>query len=331
MTEEHRVTHGTFFEPDNDAGLRMPVIDTDATLMGESTSAALHAAEQTFIHITAEIDGRIPELMDTLVSTGPYAYTLIPEIREDGTVRLPVLSTAPEIREAYTMIRGYSDLLTVEPLVEIRGSWFCFQEALSVGQVKHGDVPPSENVTLLLFPVSTGAGITGELVWVVTPRAALGSGVDPASIPTDPVRLRRDVLAQHDREIEALQSANTHALLDCLNDGVASAVRDYVNDSGKLASLHGKDEHRAYYDAFFAKYDVESVHMLDRVVHESYAFAELRFSVTERGSGKVICFHTAEYHVPASDGRFIARIGHGTDTMPLESHISNSVEGCDSP
>jgi hypothetical protein len=27
----------------------------------------------------------------------------------------------------------------------------------------------------------------------------------------------------------------------------------------------------------------------------------------------VVTFHTAEFFIPANDGRFIARIGHGTD------------------
>ena len=291
----------------------MPVIDTDVGLLRESTQAALHAADQTMTHIEAEIAGRIPELMDTLTAEGPYAYTIVPEVHPDGTVKLPILSTADEIREIYTLIRGISDLKSVEPIVELRGSWYSFHEAISVGQIKNTDLPPSQHVTLGLFPVSTGKGITGELVWIVRPRAELGSGVNPEDIPTDPVQLRRETLALHDREVAALRDGDVDALMDCLNDGVASAVRDYVNNTGKLASLHGKDEHRAYYESFFAKYSVESVDLLDRVVQDSYAFAELRYTVTARDGSGPVSFHTAEFHMPAGDGRFIARIGHGTD------------------
>ena len=291
----------------------MPVIDTDAGLLRESTQAALHAAEQTMIHIEAEKAGRIPELMDTLTAEGPYAYTIVPEVHPDGTVKLPILSTRDEIGELYTLIRGLSDLVSVEPLVELRGSWYSFHEAIATGQIKNADLPPSEHVTLGLFPVSTGKGITGELVWVVWPRSALGVGVNPDDIPSDPVLLRRETLALHARKVQALREGDVDALLECMNDGVASAVRDYVNDTGKLASLHGKDEHRAYYRSFFDKYSVESVDMLDRVVQESYAFAELRFTVTARDGSGTLSFHTAEFHMPAGDGRFIARIGHGTD------------------
>jgi hypothetical protein len=226
--------------------------------------------------------------MDTLTAEGPYAYTIVPEVHPDGTVKLPILSTADEIREIYTLIRGISDLKSVEPIVELRGSWYSFHEAISRGQIKNTDLPPSEHVTLGLFPVSTGKGITGELVWIVRPRAELGSAVNP-------------------------EDGDVGALMDCLNDGVASAVRDYVHDTGKLASLHGKDEHRAYYESFFAKYSVESIDLLDRVVQDSYAFAELRYTVAARDGSGSVSFHTAEFHMPAGDGRFIARIGHGTD------------------
>ena len=49
-------------------------------------------------------------------------------------------------------------------------------------------------------------------------------------------------------------------------------------------------------------------------------FAELRFTVVERtgpDAGRAFAFNTAEFLIPAADGRFIARIGHGTDLAPL--------------
>jgi hypothetical protein len=291
----------------------MSVIDTDANLLRESAAAAAHAAEQTTIHIDAEIVGRVPELMDTLRSEGPYAYAIMPHVRPDGSVALPILSTREEIHDAYTMIRGASDLLSVEPMVEIRGSWYTFQEATSVGRPKATGIA-SDNLTLGLFPVSTDKGITGELVWVVLPRAELGNAVKAGDETRSQWGLRREVLALHDRYLAALRSADVDVIIDCLNDGVASAVRDYVDNSGKLASVEGKDAHRSYYQSFFDTYAVASVELLHRVVQDSYAFAELRFTVAPRHNGShTFAFHTAEFHVVAGDGRFIARIGHGTD------------------
>jgi hypothetical protein len=291
----------------------MRAIDIDAGLLRESCAAALHAAEQTQIHIDAELVGRIPELMETLRSVGPYAYSIMPHIRPDGTVALPILSTAEEIRDAYTMIRGASDLLSVEPLVEIRGTWYTFQEATSVGRPKSTGIE-SDNLTLGLFPVSTDKGITGELVWVVKPRAELGANARVGDADKSTWELRREVLALHKRYLAALGDADVDTIVECLSDGVASAVRDYVDNTGKLASLEGKDAHRAYYQSFFDAYSIESIDTLDQVVQDSYVFTELRFTVTARveGSGPV-AFHTAEFHVIGGDGRFIARIGHGTD------------------
>jgi hypothetical protein len=290
----------------------MRVIDTDAGLLRDSAAAALHAAEQTAIHIDAEIVGRVPELMETLRSEGPYAYAIMPHVRPDGTVALPILSTREEINGAYKMIRGASDLLSAESMIEIRGAWYTFQEATAIGRHKETGIV-TENLTLGLFPVSTDKGITGELVWVVLPRAELG-GVKASDETKSQWELRRDVLAQHERYIRALRDADVDTIVDCLNDGVASAVRDYVDNTGKLVSLEGKDAHRSYYQSFFDTYAVQSVDLLHRVVHDSYAFAELRFTVAPRDNGSsTMAFHTAEFHVVAGDGRFIARIGHGTD------------------
>ena len=58
------------------------------------TEQATHAFEQTQTHIDAEIVGDIPPLMETLAPEGPYAYTLMPEVHPDGSVKIPILSTA---------------------------------------------------------------------------------------------------------------------------------------------------------------------------------------------------------------------------------------------
>jgi hypothetical protein len=237
----------------------------------------------------------------------------MPEVRPDGSVKLPIITTRDDINKAYTMIRGASELLSSEAIVELRGSWYSFQEALNRGRVKSNDLL-REAETLALFPSTRGTGITGELVWVRVPRTALGQAAPPADAKTDTLSLRRQVRVLHDRFANALRAADVEALLDTCNDGVQSAVRNYVEDTGALISLDGKEAHRAYYRSLFAKYAVESVGLLDRVVQEWYVFAELRLTLRPRhGAGGVVALHTAEFFVPANDGRFIVRIGHGTD------------------
>ena len=90
-------------------------------------------------------------------------------------------------------------------------------------------------------------------------------------------------------------------------------MRDYVADTGTLVELTGKVEHRAWYERLFDRYEILSVQPLCQVTEDWYVFAELRFTVAARGADRTVAFHTAEFHVPAKDGRFIARIGHGTE------------------
>jgi ketosteroid isomerase-like protein len=289
------------------------VIDVDPALLRADADMARHAAEQTWIHIEAEYDGRIPQLMATLVADGPYAYTIQPEINPDGTVRAPILTTREEIRGAYEQVRGASELLRSEPMVEIRGTWFTFHEAVSTGRPRGSTEPPGRGAeTIALFPVSTSTGITGELVWPRVPRDVLGRGEPPSDAPSEPREIRRAALALHDRYLDALRVSDVDAMLDTLNDDVTAAVRDYVDDTGTLIELRGKDAHRSYYRAFFEKFDVHSVDMLDRVVQDWYVFAELRLTVRDDDK-RTTSFNVAEFVVMAKDGRFIVRVGHGTD------------------
>jgi hypothetical protein len=291
----------------------MPVIDTDPRLLKKSADAALHAAEQSWVHMEAEYAGKIPELMETLAPEGPYGYTIIPQVHPDGGVKLPIMSTREGIEQAYKMIRGASDLLSSEAIVEIRGSWYTFTEAVNRGRLK-GQTDVREAQTAALFPSSSGKGITGELVWARVPLSNLGRNKKPVDEVANRLSLRRELLALHDRYLEALRASDVEGVLNAMDDGVQAAVRNYVEDTGALISLDGKEAHRTYYRNLFETYDVQSVEFLDRVAQEWYVFAELRFTARPRaGGGETVAFQTAEFFIPASDGRFIARIGHGTD------------------
>jgi hypothetical protein len=294
-------------------------IDTDPELLRQMAATIRHAYEQSITHVEAEIKGVIPELMETLTPEGPYGYTILPEVHADGGVRLPIITTREGIRGAYELVRGMSDLLAVNPLTEIRGTWYTFQDNISYGQLKGTDQRGAHE-TLALFPSSAGTGITGELVWVRVPRSALGGGAPEVAegvVSEDEMHLREQVFQLHERHLNALQIGDLDGVLEGLHDRVASAVRDYVNDTGTLTTLEGKDAHRDYYRAFFDKYEVASVEPLYRAAEDWYVFAEVRITVRSRAGGsgqqETIAFHTAEFHMPANDGRFIARIGHGTD------------------
>jgi hypothetical protein len=288
------------------------VIDIDPDLLLRSAEAATHAGSEGWRHMKAEFAGKIPELMDTLRAEGPYAYTIMPQIFPDGSVKSPILRTREEISEAYKMVRGYSDLLSSEPLLDLRGAWYQFTEAITRGQVK-GEHKVSNNHVISLFPLSSGAGITGELVWVKVNRALMGLGPAPASAD-DEIELRRKLLALHERHCEAWRAGDAAALVETCAEGAQGAVRDYLNDTGTLIQLDGVAEHLSYYQTLFEKYEILSVDLLHRATQEWYVFAELRVQVRTRAPPhKKLAFHIADFAVPAKDGRFIIRVGHGTD------------------
>jgi hypothetical protein len=292
----------------------MRVMNVDPELLRDSAAAALHALSEARIHLDAECAGLIPELMDTLTPEGPYAYTIMPQVDPGGRVVLPLLNTRDEIQGAYEMIRGASYLRSVIPVTEIAGEWYTFQDSISRAElVATGEQGIQRN--LLLFPAGRGSGITGELVWVQVPPELLGHQDAPSTNDDrDEVFVREALLAQHARYLDGLASNDVDRMLDTLHDFVASAVRDYVDDTGELTSLEGKEAHREYYEAFFDKYHVERAEALHRVSETWYTFAEVRVTVTaKRDGGQPRAFHRAEFCIPANDGHVIARIGHGTD------------------
>ena len=143
----------------------MTAIDVDAGTLEASAAASAHAYEQAIVHVGEEIKARDPSNLTALVGSlaheGPYAYTILPEIGEDGSVRLPVLTTKEEIDEAYAFIRGLSDLHEVIGLTEVRGAWYLFQDNMTRGSSKGGD---ERNVrqTLVAVPVGRRAGHHGR-------------------------------------------------------------------------------------------------------------------------------------------------------------------------
>jgi hypothetical protein len=297
-----------------------PAIDTDPQMLSARAEAALHAATQTWAHLAAEVaaaDGDYDKLMSTLRAEGPYAYAIQPQIYGDGTVRVPVLSSFDEIRAAYEVVRGRADVARYEALIDIRGEWYSFHETVSAGHVKGEPGPgPSANV-LSIYTSGKSAGITGEMAWPRLPLDLVGKGTGRAEPVTDPIQLRSELLALHDTYTEALGSGDVDGIMETLHVDVQSAVRDYVNETGALVELPGSAENRAYYSAFFEKFEVLGVELLHRVVQDWYVFAELRMTVRPRAGGPRLAFHTAGFDVVANDGRFFVRIAFGTDPAVL--------------
>jgi hypothetical protein len=297
-----------------------PVIDIDPELLRRSADARVHAFTEAWDHITKESTGHIPTILATLVPDGPWAWAIMTHAQPDGSIALPVVTTFDGIEEMYKMIRGHSDVLDAKPMLDVRGEWYDFVEVYARNQVKTtGEIGGNEMV--LLLPVTSGAGITGELAWVKADRTQLGKDV-PLADPKEPLELRLHLLDQHDRMLDALRAGDPGALAPLCTKGCQAALRDYVDDTGTLVALDDVDGLRQHYEAFFARYDVTSIEVLERVVQEWYLFAEIRFEVTAKtgdARGNRFAFNTGTILVPGRDDRFIVQIGHGTDLAPLDS------------
>ena len=289
----------------------MRVIDVDPKLLRDYSAAAIHSGVEAWTHMEAEFVGDIDGLMDTLVPGVPYAYTIVPQVLDDGSVKSPVISTYDEIRECYKFVRGRSALLSGEPLLDINSSWYTFHENVNRGQVR-GQDKITESYTIAIFPGSTSKGITGELVWAKYPKATLGPRVEGEDAMLEGETARRHLLAQHKVYLDGWRANDPEAILAHMHDGVQANVRDYVNDTGTLIGLESKDDYRTYLKAFFGKYEVLKVDYLHRVMQEWYLFAETRVEMRDR-EGKALAFNSADFFVPARNNQIIVQTGHGTD------------------
>jgi len=211
-------------------------IDVDPTMLRATAEASAHAYARSIWHIDEEIaaaSGDLEPLYATLTEEGPYAYMVMPELRPDGTVKLPRITTREEIVEAYEMIRGMSDLLEVIGLTEIRGTWYTFQDNISRACMK-GDASNVHTVqTLGMFPSGSGPGITGELVWIRYRIEALGGLDEPNTIPDDPLVARARVYHNFSAYQQGLRDNDVGAVMAVLHGHLfdrARLCRGYRHD-----------------------------------------------------------------------------------------------------
>src|SRR5262249_53247367 len=162
----------------------MHVLDIDPELLRSMADAAVHAGEQAIVHNQAEVRGSVPGLLETLAPREPYAYMLKPDFHADGSIRLPIATTREEVAAWYEVIRGASEVLSEEPIIEIRGAWYAFWESVSSGRVK-ATGEEHEHPLAVLSPAGADDGITGEIIWPRLPRSFLGVGPEPIDTEQD--------------------------------------------------------------------------------------------------------------------------------------------------
>jgi hypothetical protein len=297
--------------------LTEPAIDIDPDLLRRTASAQLHAFAEVADHLAKEETGHIPTILGTLVPDGPWAWAIAPFPQPDGSVEIPLKTTYGGIEEMYALIRGRSDVLRTEILSEVRGTWFVFAEAYShMRDRATGEEEPFENV--LMLPVTTGPGITGEIAFWNMGREKLGRGLDLAP-ELSPLDMRRELVSLHERYLDGLRSNDVDVMLEVFSPSAQSAIRDYVADTGTLVLLDDLDGIRRHQQAFFEHYEVVAVDVLARAAQYWYLFAEVRVEALVRtgdDAGLRVAFHTGELFIPGRENKFMVQLGHGTDMAP---------------
>jgi hypothetical protein len=260
-------------------------------------------------HIEAEIADNVDGIMATLVPHEPYAYTVIPIGHPAGSIpHQKFVSSRADLRTSYETLHRFAASCPMQSIAEIRGDWYVFLHGVAEGRLK--DTGQSVYAqTVVLFPTMGQAGITGELLWN-------RSGVGPPFTGGREGALSAEiaVLERHKALIEGLRNADAGAVAALFHPDAQIGIRDYVNDTGRLAAMHGAGELREYLEQFFARYHVRDISLMQRLAGDWFVFDEMLWIVEDRMQpGLMKSWYTAEHSEVLSNGLLASRIGHGTD------------------
>jgi hypothetical protein len=267
----------------------------------------LHAQEQTDWHLRIEATEVIEDILDTLNETGPYGYTVSPDM-EDGRIRAHLCNTRDEIREAYINVHKRHNLISWRSATQIVGSWYTFHDAWwNVLDKPSGQVNDIE--ALLLFPTMGKRGITGEMVW---PR------IDPIPEQYNPDR-RLEVLAADEAWFARLQAGDVAGVLEFVKPQAQVIVRNYADPTPDAThvELDGSAALGDQLQKFYDRYTVDAIDVVHRHCEDWYAFTETRWTVRSQDDGTRWSWLQAEFGDYGNGTAQNGRLGHGTQPVAL--------------
>ena len=239
-------------------------------------------------------------------------------VSDDGTMTYMAGTTIDEIRGCYKMIRHLVEIYGWEPVVELRQGWYMMTHGIvTLKSVTTGEITRSQTVTM--FPAGRD-GILGEVqignIGARTAPPLAKPGLDPTGEPLPQRRL--EAREFHDAYIDAFRREDVAAIVAANRHNGAAAIRNYLTEESSVLTTAGADQLGAYYKAFFEKYAVRDVQLVNRVAESWYLFAELHWTVEERaGARRTLEFCTAETSPFDEGGRYWVRTGSGTDPVSI--------------
>jgi len=275
----------------------------------------VRSAATAWKHVNAEFVDFVDDILATLAPSGPYAYTVMPEVPEGKEIpHQRIVTTFEDIELSYRNMHRYTAVVALRPVVEINASWYTFVSGMGRAREKQtgaeGDGP-----VIVLFPTMGSEGITGELFWTRTQQNSMEG--DPAN---GPWASRFAVAELHETLLDAYRKGDVDSIVENAHPEIQTGVRDYVAQTGTLANLHTNEDLRAYLEDFYAHYSVLGIDVITRHYDDWYFFHELRWTVEAKkgpAAGSVFRYHTAEYAEVTAAGLLSAHIGHGTDQVKI--------------
>jgi ketosteroid isomerase-like protein len=295
---------------------------TQATYKMLNEEAVAHArlaklaGDLSWRHIHAEYSQDPVQIAATLDTQAPVAWTLARESKDHGgAYRFMTGVTIDEVRGQYEVLRKELEIHGWEPMLEFRGGWYTMTHGVST--LKNPNTGAKhKGETAVMFPVGVD-GILGELQIGVVGRLPDGR----APTDTDRLPLRRlAVLHEHEAFMEALRKEDVDAIVAQHIDDAAIAIRNYLTDQSSLLNVAGSAAIRDYYTKLFQKYRVLDLQLVNRNAETWYVFAELHWTVEERGGAKrKLEFCTAALTAIDPDRKYWVSTGAGTDPVEVNA------------
>ena len=298
-----------------------PNVDGAQSIHEEAVTHAHYAkksADMAWGHLAAEYTQDLEQVLDTLATAEPLTWTLPEMVSDDGSTSYLVGTTIDEIRGQYRALRQIVEIYGWEPIVELRQGWYMMTEGITtIKNLASGEI--THNQTVTMFPAGRD-GILGEVqIGNVAARTAPPAGkpdLDPSGQPL-PQR-RREAKIFHDAYIDAFRREDVAAIVAANRHNGAAAIRNYLTGESSVLKTAGAEQLGAYYKAFFEKYAVRDVQLVNRITESWYVFAELHWTVEERaGARRTLEFCTAETSPLDTEGRYWVRTGSGTDPVAV--------------
>jgi hypothetical protein len=277
----------------------------------EQALASLRTAET---HISTEYQDNLDITIATITKTDPrFAFMPVPG-------RIKMETRAEGVRAFYENSRAVFQPAALRIRHQLTTDWYYFLEGVA-SRIAREDGKEYTISSVTLFPKAAD-GIVGEFLWEryevpdpsEDPARFDASVVAPGARTELPLYAVR-ALRVHDRLVQALRANDAEGVAESFAEDFLLGARSYVPEYGPLVTGEGRAAAVAYWRAFFDRYRIEELSVLNRLTADWYVFAEHCITVSRRDDRAASSeqFRTATVYPIVGGGRIQGELGYGTD------------------